>query len=101
MANTNDKTPVYVKDGKIYTHDVAAMLLELFEDLLEEKDIDIPCADDDEESERCENDNSARLYGTEYSTVMEDAEDLIAGLLDAYAALPSPGYVTDEFSGNY
>lgn len=41
-------------------------IINLFEDLLEWKSISIPCMDCDEEAERMKDDNSARIYGSEY-----------------------------------
>ena len=49
-------------------------ILDLFEDLLDEKEIDIPS--DDREG----NDEEARLYGEEYF----DLEDKVIGLLKSF-----------------
>ena len=91
------KLPGYVKDGKVYTHDVAMLTLEQFEDLLDEKDITITCASKSEEEDRqADEDNAARLYGSEYSDLQDSIEDLICEVLDA----ASVDYVRDEYSGN-
>ena len=52
----------------------AFLILDLFEDLLEEKEIDIPS--DDREG----NEGEARLYGCEYANL----EDDIVGLLERF-----------------
>lgn len=66
---------------KLYTHDVAALVIEKFEDLLDQKDISIPCADGDEQAEReSDPDNGAKLYGTEYSDLLDEIE---ATVIDA------------------
>lgn len=58
---------------KIYTHNVAAQIMDQFENLLEEHDITVPSPEDDERGE----DNNARLYGTVYGDLMEDVERLL------------------------
>lgn len=49
-------------------HELACNIVELFEDLLAEKNIIVPCSDDDEEEERYNEDGEllANLYGMEY-----------------------------------
>ena len=41
-------------------------IIDQFEQLLEEKDISIPCGDSAEEKERHDGGNNARIYGAEY-----------------------------------
>ena len=41
-------------------------IIDQFEQLLEEKDISIPCEDSAEEKERHDGGNNARIYGAEY-----------------------------------
>lgn len=41
-------------------------IIDQFEQLLEEKDISIPCEDSAEEKERHDSGNNARIYGAEY-----------------------------------
>lgn len=84
---------------KVYTHDVAALILEKFEDLLESKDITVKCADEDEQADReSEPDNGARLYGSEYSELLDDVEStVIDAVMDVERGAE---IVKDVFSGN-
>lgn len=59
--------------------ELAHEIVELFENLLEEKGISIPCKDQDEENERHTGDNQARLYGMEYWNLVDRIENLITG----------------------
>lgn len=72
-----------LNEEKVYTHDEAAAIVERFEDLLEAKDISIPC-DDPEEQKELDNDpdNGARLYGTEYSNLLDEVEELIVAAVE-------------------
>lgn len=60
----------------------AAEIIELFEDLLEEKNITITCADPEEEKDRSNSQSDARIYGTEYGNLV-DAVEAILGKEDA------------------
>ena len=55
----------------------ACDIVELFEDLLQEKDINIPCSDEEEEKERLENEYYTKLYGSEYWGLIDKIEDII------------------------
>ena len=55
----------------------ACQIVELFENLLEEKKIEVPCADDDEQKERHLNDNSANLYGMEFWNLVDKIEAML------------------------
>lgn len=57
--------------------ETADAIIDAFEDLLNEKGIDIPCAEADEEAARHEDNNTARIFGSEYYML----EDLICGIL--------------------
>lgn len=46
--------------------ETASAIVELFEDLLEEKGIEIPCQDEVAQKERYDGGNKAKLYGMEY-----------------------------------
>ena len=51
----------------MYTnHNLATDIVDVFDDFLASKNIEIPCADPEEEAERHDDDNCAYLYGTEY-----------------------------------
>ena len=54
--------------------DLAFYVVDIFEDLLDEKDIDIPCADSSEEDDRRKNESAARIYGTEYGDLVDRVE---------------------------
>lgn len=79
----------------IYTHDEAARIIELFEDILSEHDIHIPSPEDDER----EPDNMVGLYGSTYSDLLDAVEESLINIVN----LCKQGYeiVENEFSGKY
>lgn len=64
--------------SNIYTHDEAAMILELFEEVLDRYDITVPSDEDDERDP----DNSARLYGSTYSDLLDEIEGALISMLN-------------------
>ena len=50
---------------------------DLFEELLDEKGIEIPCEDSVEQRERYDGGNEAKLYGTEYWNLVDEVNSLI------------------------
>lgn len=81
-------------DETIYTRDEAALLVDLFENILDQYDIKVPSPEDDE---RCE-DNEAKLYGSTYSDLLDSVEDAIVELLQR--AAPNRPYIIEGcFSG--
>lgn len=62
------------------TGNVAANVLDIFEEFLDSKNITIQCSDEDEENDRLisesESENSVRLYGMEYWTLCERIESI-------------------------
>lgn len=65
-------------NGKIiYTHDIAAGIVERFEDILVEKNICVPSPDDDELSEE----DKVGLYGTTYYKLVDTVEDILLELI--------------------
>lgn len=59
----------------MYTKRNLAMdIVDLFDELLSEKDIEVPCSNQDEESERHDNGNCACLYGMEYWNLVDRVE---------------------------
>ena len=58
--------------------DITNQIMELFEDLLEEKNLLIPCDDEEEERMRYEDENTARIYGMEYYNLSEKIEELLS-----------------------
>lgn len=57
--------------------EMACYIVDLFDDLLEEKKIVIPCADESEERDRREGGSCARLYGMEYWNLVDRVEALL------------------------
>lgn len=85
-----------VRDGKIYTRDIAAAITEIFEDVLSRYSIHVPSPEDDDREE----DNMVGLYGSTYSEILDSTEAEIVQTLE-HAGVSEEKYVTDEFSGNY
>lgn len=56
---------------------LAIAIVELFEDLLDDKGIEIPCADEAEQEVRYQDGNTAKLYGMEYWDLVNEVEWLI------------------------
>lgn len=57
--------------------ETATAIVEIFENLLEEKGIEIPCDDSTEENTRHDGGNTSKIYGTEYYTLMEQIQELL------------------------
>ena len=51
----------------------------LFDYLLEEKGIEIPCEDETEQRDRYDGGNISKIYGMEYWNLVEKIEELISG----------------------
>ena len=69
-------------DDKIYTHDEAAKIVDLFEEILDRYEIRVPSPEDDEREE----DNSAKLYGSVYSDLLEDVEYNLISIIERVKA---------------
>lgn len=69
-----------ITNDTIYTRNVAANILEVFEDEVIKNDIRILCADPNEEAER--DDDDFGLYGTEYYGLLDYTEGILIELLD-------------------
>lgn len=52
-------------------------ILEVFEDLLDSKGIEIPCEDEREQDERHDGGNDAKIYGTEYGELYDAIEKIL------------------------
>ena len=65
----------YFRDCEIY--EIAYDIVEKFEELLDRKDIEIPCSDEEEQQERHWGDNDAKLYGMEYYDLIDEIEDIL------------------------
>ena len=77
----------------IYTHDEAAAIVEMFEDLLDKHNIRIPSPEDGQREE----DNEAKLYGSVYSDLLDSVENHLIKVLDKCGE--STVIVTGVFSG--
>lgn len=60
-------------------------ILEVFEDLLDSKGIEIPCEDEQEQKERYDGGNEAKIYGTEYGEVYDAIEKILKDDKDSLA----------------
>lgn len=92
-----------IKDGYIYTqHVVEYLIMQAFEDLLEDKEIVIPCEDEEEEANRrsdAAGNPNARIDGTEYADLLETIETTLCNLLDAHASSGVKGYIREKRFG--
>lgn len=79
--------------NKIYTHDEAMLIVELFEDILTQHNIKVPSPEDDER----EPDNDAALYGSTYSDLLDSVEDKLIEILERHTL--NTKVIRDEFSG--
>lgn len=75
----------------VYTHDLAALCVELFEGVLDDYDVTLSSPEDDEKEEG----NGARLYGSTYSELLDFAEDIFI----EFAENQGIPFVEGEFSG--
>lgn len=66
--------------GEIYTHDIAAQILECFEETLLRCGITVPSSEDDER----ESDNDAALYGDTYWDLLDEVEGILIETLDGH-----------------
>lgn len=62
---------------KLTAKDLAFSVVDIFEDLLDEKEIEIPCADAHEEEDRHDHENTAKIYGSEYWYLIDRIEELL------------------------
>ncbi len=80
-------------NNTIYTHDEAARILEMFEDVLSKYNIHVPSPEDDERDD----DNMIGLYGSTYSELLDNVEERLITMLDS--AKQGSGITKYEFSG--
>lgn len=81
------------KRSVIYTHDEAALIVELFEAVLENHNISIPSPEDDDRDP----DDMVGLYGSTYSDLLDSVEENICDIIDRRK--PDTEIVTGVFSG--
>lgn len=79
---------------KIYTHDEAALILELFENLLAAYAVRLPSPEDNQR----EADNSAALYGSVYADLLDTVESRLIDLLNRCQR--GEEVVRNAYSGN-
>ena len=65
-------------ENKIYTHNEATDILEIFEDVLADYNIIVPSPEDDDREE----DNEACLYGSTYSDLLDAVEERLIDILN-------------------
>ena len=56
---------------------LAADIVDVFDNFLASKNIEIPCADPEEEAERHDDDNCSCLYGMEYWNLVDQVEFML------------------------
>lgn len=61
-------------------------ILEVFEDLLDSKGIEIPCEDEQEQKERYDGGNETKIYGSEYGELYDAIEKILKDDKDSLAA---------------
>lgn len=79
---------------KIYTKNLAADIVEMFEDVLDKYDIYVPSPEDDE---RGRPENEAKLYGSVYWDLLDNVETFIADMLEE--KMPDDKIITYIFEG--
>ena len=79
--------------AKIYTHDEAMLILEMFEDVLIQNNIRVPSPEDEERDP----DDNIGLYGSTYSDLLDDVEQRLIEVLRKHTE--DSDIVTYEFSG--
>lgn len=62
----------------VYTHDIAAEVVELFENVLDKYNIKVPSPEDDERGD----DNDAKLYGTVYYDLLDTIEWILLEVIE-------------------
>ena len=72
IQNLTDEEIQERKKNKLATEVVG-----LFEELLDRKGIEIPCDDKDEQKERYDGNNTAKLYGMEYYNLVSGIQNLL------------------------
>ncbi len=83
-------------EKQVYMRDIAAQIVENFEDVLEEQDITLTSPEDDEKDP----DNAARLYGSTYYDLLDATESIVIQTLEQ-AGISRDKYIADQFSGNF
>lgn len=77
----------------IFTHDEAALIVELFENVLIQYGISVPSPEDDEREE----DDNIGLYGSTYSDLLDMVEASLVSILEKHS--PEAEIFQGLFSG--
>ena len=73
-------------------------ILEVFEDLLDSKGIEIPCEDEREQDERHDGGNDAKIYGTEYGELYDAIEKILEdGKTPSKITTEMANHIANEF----
>ncbi len=80
-----------MENNKIKVRQFAASICDLFENLLDEYDIDIPDDDDDRE----DNDGEAHIYGITYAELEDNVKEI---LLEFAAKIKRDDVELDEYA---
>ena len=72
---------VITNQTPIHTHDEAANIVELFEDVLDKHGITVPSPEDDDRGP----DNDAKLYGSTYSDLLDNVEASLVSMLERHS----------------
>ncbi len=79
--------------NRVFTRDEAALILDMFERVLDTYEIKIPSPEDDER----EPDNEAKLYGSVYYDLLDEVESSLVDLIGRCSDYTD--IVINEFSG--
>lgn len=80
-------------NNKIYTHDEAMLIMELFEEVLDRYNIMVPSPEDDDRDPE----DAVGLYGSTYGDLLDDVESNIIDILRKHTA--DSEIIAYEFSG--
>lgn len=73
-------------------------ILDVFEDLLDSKGIEIPCEDEREQDERHDGGNDAKIYGTEYGELYDAIEKILEdGKTPSKITTEMANHIANEF----
>lgn len=89
-SNSNNNFQQFVREttneledkGRLHNSDTskdnkAMLAVSAFEDLLDEKNIEIPCEDVTEQQDRYDGGNDAKLYGMEYHNLIDKVKGIL------------------------
>jgi len=81
-------------EKRIYTHDEAMLIVEMFENILCANGIKVSSPEDDER----EHNSETALYGSTYSDLLNSVEAALIAMLDKHS--PGAEVVKGRFSGS-